>query len=60
MGVTTSWISSFADDTRLLSGVSQEEDVNKLQADLEIVYQWSEKKQWELQFRQIRMFTLQL
>ena len=35
------WVSSFADDTRVLSGITQQDDVSKPQADLEIIYEWS-------------------
>ena len=33
---------SFADDTRLLRGVSKKEDSEKLQHDLDSVYSWAE------------------
>ena len=33
----------FADDTRLLSKISNEEDVENLQNDLETIYKWAEK-----------------
>ena len=41
-------VSSFADNTRVLFGVSWEKDVNKIQADLDIVYQWSENNNMAL------------
>ena len=35
--------SSFADDTRVQRGISSDEDCSALQADLQLVYSWSEK-----------------
>ena len=39
--VANSFISSFADDTRVGNGITSEEDVHQLQADLEAIYRWS-------------------
>ena len=36
-----SHVASFADDTRIFSGIGSNEDVNKLQADLENIYEWA-------------------
>ena len=41
--VSSSWVSSFADDTRVLAGVKNSEDVQKLQADLNTIYRWAEE-----------------
>ena len=40
-GVSSAWVSSFADDTRVLAGVSTVEGVVALQEDLEKIYQWA-------------------
>ena len=37
------WVSSFADDTRLLRGIEAEEDCQALQLDLSRVYGWAEE-----------------
>jgi hypothetical protein len=39
--VTTSFVSSFADDTRVGRRISTESDVKDLQADLNTIYQWA-------------------
>ena len=39
--VATSFLSSFADDTRVGKGISSVEDTRQLQADLESIYTWS-------------------
>ena len=39
--VASSFLSSFADDTRVGKGVTSEENVRQLQDDLEAVYRWS-------------------
>ena len=39
--VASSFLSSFADDTRVGKGIASEEDIHNLQADLEAFYQWS-------------------
>ena len=41
-GITSSSVASFADDTRVLAGVSSSEDANKLQIDLNTIYQWAQ------------------
>ena len=40
-GISSSSVASFADDTRVLIGASSTDDVNKLQSDLNIIYQWA-------------------
>ena len=42
-----SFTSLFADDTRVLREVKDEEDVEKLQADLNILYEWQKKNNME-------------
>ena len=39
--VRSSWVSSFADDTRVLAGVKNQEDVRQLQTDLDSIYRWA-------------------
>ena len=39
--VAKSFISSFADDTRIGHGVTTSQDMEELQADLEVVYRWA-------------------
>ena len=39
--VTTSFLSSFADDTRIGHGITSEEDVRQLQADRNSLYSWA-------------------
>ena len=40
--IVSSFLASFADDTRIWKGVSGVNDASALQRDLEIVYQWAE------------------
>ena len=43
----TSFLSSFADDTRVSKGIGSIQDSNLLQADLAKIYQWAERNnQW--------------
>ena len=39
---TTSFVSSFADDTRVMAGTSSSQDVTYMQNDLNIIYQWAQ------------------
>jgi len=39
--VASAFVSSFADDTRVLGKVTNTQDVESLQSDLYIIYQWS-------------------
>ena len=39
--VASSFLSSFADDTRVGKGIASEVDIHNLQADLKAIYQWS-------------------
>ena len=45
--IATSFLSSFADDTRLGHCISNEEDVPALQHDLQTVYDWARKNNME-------------
>ena len=45
--IATSFLSSFADDTRLGHGISNGEDVHALQHDLQTVYDWVRKNDME-------------
>ena len=45
--VATSFISSFADDTRIGHEISSEEDIKALQLDLQAVYQWATNNNME-------------
>ena len=40
-GIVSSFLSSFADDTRISHPITEEEDSQQLQADLEKVYKWA-------------------
>ena len=40
-GVVSSLVSSFADDTRVLGSIADTEDVDRLQVDLNTIYEWS-------------------
>ena len=40
--IVSSFLSSFADDTRVSRGVADVADASALQQDLEVVYQWAE------------------
>ena len=40
-GVASAYVSSFADDTRVLGKVVNNQDVENLQSDLDTIYQWS-------------------
>ena len=41
--VATSFVSSFADDTRVLGRISSVEDIEHLQNDLNTIYEWSHR-----------------
>ena len=41
--IASSFISSFADDTRVGKGITSEADIRLLQADLESIYRWSQE-----------------
>ena len=40
--ITSAFLSSFADDTRVAKGIISEEDVIALQSDLQAIYKWAE------------------
>ena len=42
-GNISSNVSSFADDTRISQGIISQEDVARLQSDLQIVYEWQQE-----------------
>ena len=42
-GVTSSFVSSFADDTRVVKDVTTVDDVEALQADLQAIYNWADE-----------------
>ena len=46
-GVTSSFISSFADDTRIGHGVTSQEDIIALKRDLQSVYEWAKTNNME-------------
>ena len=46
--VQSSTVRCFADDTKVTKGVKGEKDVTDLQADLEIIYQWTEQNKMKL------------
>ena len=41
VAVASSFLSSFADDTRVGKGITSQQDIQLLQADLEAIYRWS-------------------
>ena len=43
-----SFLYSFADDTRLMKGISKNTDVQSLQDDLDVVYQWTSSNNMQL------------
>ena len=45
--VSSSFLSSFADDTRIGHGISSSQDMRQLQTDLEAVYRWSKNDNME-------------
>ena len=45
--VTTSFVSSFADDTRAVNGISTNADVCDLQVDLDAIYHWADENNME-------------
>ena len=55
--IVSSFLSSFADDTRISRGVAGVTDASALQKDLEIVYQWAEENNMsfnDLKFENLR------
>ena len=44
---TSSFISSFADDTRAVKGITTEDDIKALQTDLQAIYKWSQDNNME-------------
>ena len=46
-GTASTFISSFADDTRAAKGISAVEDVEALQTDLQAIYKWSQENNME-------------
>lgn len=60
-GVTRSFLSSFADDTRVLSHILRTEDTDSFQQDLNTVYTWTEDNNMQLngdKFECIRYGTI--
>ena len=45
--VTSAFLSSFADDTRVAKGIISEDDVIALQSDLQAIYRWAEVNNME-------------
>ena len=48
--ITSTFVSSFADDTRVAKGISSVEDVETLQLDLQSIYEWAEENNMEFNF----------
>ena len=48
--ITSTFVSSFADDTRMAKGISSVEDVETLQLDLQSIYEWAEENNIEFNF----------
>lgn len=58
--VATSFISSFADDTRVAHDISGEDDSDLLQQDLQAVYDWAKANNMDLTLTSLTTFaTLQ-
>ena len=57
--IATSFLSSFADDTRLGHGISNEEDVHALQHDLQTVYDWARKNNMEFNSEKFEILQYQ-
>ena len=54
----TSYMSLFADDAKLLRKITEDEDCNKLQQDLDEVYDWSRK--WEMEFNNKKCHSMRM
>ena len=48
--ITSTFVSSFADDTRVAKGTSSVEDVETLPLDLQSIYEWAEENNMEFNF----------
>ena len=48
--ITSIFVSSFADDTRVAKGISSVEDLETLQLDLQSIYEWAEENNMEFYF----------
>ena len=59
-GVSDSNLISFADDTRLYSGVEDVTDCDNLQFDLDTVYDWASSNNMFLTRKNLAMFLLPL
>ena len=49
--ITSTFLSSFADDTGVAKGITMTEDVEALQSDLQAIYKWSEENNMEFNFQ---------
>ena len=56
--ITSTFVSSFADDTRVAKGISSVEDVETLQLDLQSIYEWAEENM-EFNFPKFDTFKIQ-
>ena len=56
--ITSTFVSSFADDTRVAKGISSVEDVETLQLDLQSIYEWAEENNMEFNFQIFETLTL--
>ena len=48
--VLTAFLSSFADDTRVAKGITNEEDVEALQTDLQAIFKWSDENNMKFNY----------
>ena len=55
--VTTSFLSSFADDTRVGHGITCEEDIRSLQKDLQAVYDWAKANNMGFNFDKVERLS---
>ena len=56
--ITSTFVSSFADDIRVAKGISSVEDVETLQLDLQSIYEWAEENNMEFNFPKFETFKI--
>ena len=49
-GITSVFLSSFADDTRVARGINSVDDVKELQADLQNIFKWADDSNMEFNY----------
>ena len=48
--ITSTFVSSFADDTRVAKGINSVKDLETLQLDRQSIYEWAEENNMEFNF----------